>query len=124
MKWKKEISYNGAEYQIDTVGNIYQLHGGVKPKACQKCKKEFKSERKEIPIKQKIRHYNCTKCKFNTSSYFLAEDHTIETKHKIKEKIKERISGYNIILEGRIPNIIKTKNDVLILCGDCKDGLN
>lgn len=108
--------------QEDTVGNIYQKGGGVIPKACQECGKEFKAEPKKIPIEEEVPTYKCEKCDFNNASADLAWDHEKANKgHKIKKDRRKRIVGFNIIQQGIIPRIKKTKKDVIILCDNCND---
>jgi len=106
--------------QIDEVGNIYQKQGGVIPKACQKCKKEFKSEVKEFPIKQKVPYYKCKDCDFENAGGDVALDHKIQNiDHNIKKITKDRIVGVDRKIIGIVSYVTKTKDDVLILCGDC-----
>ena len=107
--------------QIDTVGNIYQKGGGVIPKACQKCEKEFDAILKQEPIKQEVPFYKCKDCDFKDPSANKALDHKLlEENHKLKKTKEERIVGFKTQLVGRKANIIISENDVLILCNDCK----
>ena len=125
MKWqycnsKGVISSRPEGFQIDTVGNIVQESGGVNPKACQKCKVEFKSKPIQKPIKQDISIYKCRNCDFESSNPNDVLDHKLEKEnHKIKKKKKERIVGYNTILEGTLSQITKTDDDIEILCSGC-----
>lgn len=117
MKWKF-INNNNA--QEDEVGNILQIGGGVVPKACQKCKKKFESKLVSKEIKQDVPAYKCDKCNFIGGSGDQAFGHTIDSPtHKISRTTKPRIVGYNNTLEGRLSYVTKTKDDVIILCGDC-----
>ena len=117
MKWKMIHSGNAQE---DTVGNILQIGGGIVPKACQKCKKKFESKVVKEEIKQDVPSFKCDTCDFDGNSGDQAFVHTLDfPKHKISRKTKSRIVGYNSVLEGRLSYITKTKNDVVILCGDC-----
>lgn len=115
-EWKTISSFE----QKDEVGNIYQKKGGVIPKACQKCGKKFYSEIKNIPITQSVPFYKCKNCSFENAGGDSALDHKITTDHEIKKISKDRIVGYNSIIEGSKSNIIKSKNDVIILCDECK----
>lgn len=120
MKWKKEFAKNGVEYQIDTVGNIYQQHGGVIPKACQKCKKKFKSKLKTIPVIENVPIYKCASCSFENPNTELAFEHKLLfDKHKINKTTKSRIVDTRRIITGELSHIRKTKNDVFIFCGEC-----
>jgi len=123
MKWKNKFAYNGVEYQQDTVGNIYQQHGGVIPKACQKCKKKFKSKVLQVPITQKVPFYKCQDCKFENPGGDATLEHKIEhIDHNIKKITKDRIVGYNETITGEVSHITKTKDDVIILCAVCLNG--
>ena len=77
MEWELINAFE----QIDTVGNVYQKGGGVIPKACQKCKKEFKSEIIETPVTQKVPYFKCKDCGFENAGSNAALDHLILTKH-------------------------------------------
>jgi len=114
------------EKQIDTVGNIFQKKGGVNPKACQKCKKEFKSEIKTIEKISKVPVFQCKECAFNKSSGESALEHMLETSHKLSKVTKDIVNGYEKIIEGTsLPYINLEKNnlneviDISILCGVC-----
>lgn len=107
--------------QMDTVGNIYQKSGGVIPKACQKCKKEFNAVIKEEPIIQQVPIYKCKECDFENDSGDATLDHKILTDHKIKKISKSRLVSYKRTLEGLKANIRPTKNDCIILCDECLD---
>jgi len=107
-----------AHEQIDEVGNIYQYHGGIKPKACQKCKREFKTQIKIDPVIQKVPIYECEECSFKNSGGDSALDHKIQSSHKIKKIQKEKVVSTKRQLIDT-PNIIKTKDDVLVLCSEC-----
>lgn len=109
--------------QIDEVGNIYQKSGGVVPKACQKCKKEFTAKIKSTPITQDIPLYICS-CNYETGDPTEAFDHKLLTSHSIKRTVKSRIVTNVNILEGQKANIkeIYTDDkvsDVIILCDAC-----
>jgi len=111
------------DQQIDKVGNIYQKSGGVKPKACQKCKKEFNAKVKSTPITQSVPYYKCD-CDFKTSDPTEAFDHKLTTDHTISRTAKSRIVNYINTLEGLKANITKTYTkdevtDVIILCDKC-----
>ena len=131
MDWEiitKEIKGNKGQIvvietneQIDEVGNIYQRSGGVIPKACQKCKKEFDAILKDEPVKQEVPFYKCKNCDFENSSPIKALDHKLlKENHKIKKTKKERIIDIKTCLVGRKANIRILEDDVLILCDDCK----
>ena len=105
--------------QIDEVGNVVQLRGGVNPVACQKCKTKFTSDIVKVPIEQNVKSYKCTECTFISNGFFDAEEHTSETGHKTKSNIRKRIVGYNTTLVGVLPKITKTQDDVIIECGGC-----
>jgi len=105
--------------QIDEVGNIYQRSGGVIPKACQKCKTEFKSTIKIVPQTQKVPIYFCEECDFSNAGTSIALDHKIDTNHKLKKSFKDRIVSYSNIIEGSFPKITQLKDDCLILCQKC-----
>ncbi len=119
MNWTTKENTLKVEYQEDEVGNILQRAGGVRPKACQKCKKQFKSEYSKKEINQKIGYYVCTECNFSNSDSTSGLDHMIGTSHKLIKKSKDKIMGYETILTGSKAHITKTDDDVLILCGDC-----
>jgi hypothetical protein len=104
---------------IDSVGNEIQDGGAVIPKACQKCKKEFKSEIKSTPIKQDIPFYKCKDCKFENASGDATLEHKLTTDHKLDKIIKSRLIGHERKILGNIAHIIKTDNNIIILCGDC-----
>ncbi len=105
--------------QIDTVGNIYQKSGAVIPKACQNCKKEFKSEVESKPITQKVPRYKCSECDFENFGGGAALDHLITTKHKIGKVFTDRVVNYERTIVGLRSHITKTKDDILILCDAC-----
>lgn len=105
--------------QIDEVGNIVQINGGVQPKACQKCKNEFKSKIKENPKKQIVPFYKCEDCDFENGGAPAVMDHKFETDHKIKKISKDRIVSIERTIEGSVAHISKTKDDVIILCDKC-----
>ena len=117
MKWT--FLKGVTNMQVDTVGNIVQKAGGVIPKACQKCKKEFTGKIESVPIKQKVPFYKCTDCEFISSSGDAAFDHKILTDHKLSKIVKDRIVGTENKIIGNFAKISKTKNDVIILCDDC-----
>lgn len=124
MKWKYcditgKISKSSTSFQVDSVGNIFQQSGGVKPKTCQKCGIKFKSKIKESKIIQKVPVYECTKCNFKNTSGSTAYDHKIETDHKIEKIFEDRIAGEIRTITGNVAHIKKTKTDVNILCGNC-----
>ena len=125
MKWKYcdiagKISKSFTSFQIDSVGNIFQQAGGVKPKACQKCKKEFKSRLKSFPIIESVPFYKCENCKFENAGGNATLNHKIEnTEHKIIIINKDRIVKIEKKIIGIVCKITKTKNDIVILCGKC-----
>lgn len=124
MEWKfcnlkGKISKDPTSFQIDEVGNIYQKSGAVVPKACQKCKKVFKSEIKKQPKIQKVPIYECISCKKKFVAPHLALDHKIETDHKLKKTQKDKVVGEEKIVIGSLSQITKTEDDILILCSDC-----
>jgi len=122
MEWEI-ITKNGrpTDEQIDTVGNIYQKSGGVIPKACQKCKEEFKSEVRDDALTQPVPGYKCESCTFESAAGDSALDHKLEhIDHNIKKIRKERIVSIERHLFGRMSYIEKTQNDVIILCEKCK----
>jgi len=111
------------DYQIDEIGNIYQRQGGIIPKACQKCKKEFISEIREFPVTQKIPFYKCEDCDFENPSGDATLGHKIENMdHDIKKTVKDRIVTIEKRLVGNKANVKKTENDVIILCDNCLNG--
>lgn len=117
MEWKL-ISPNR---QKDTVGNILQVNGAVQAKACQKCKKLFKSKIIIEPQKQDAPYYKCENCDFeHTSPNNMLLHLQDKSDHRFKLKTKERIIGYKNKLIGSFANITKADNDVIILCDDCK----
>jgi len=122
MEWEI-LEKNGrpTDEQVDTVGNIYQKTGGVIPKACQKCKTEFHSEVKEIPLTQPVPGYKCESCTFESSAGDAALDHKLEhIDHNIKKIRKERIVSIERHLVGTLSYIEKTQSDILILCAKCR----
>lgn len=130
MEWKiitKKVKNNGqtiiveTDEQVDEVGNIYQKQGGVIPKACQKCKKEFKSSIEDFPITQKVPFYSCSECKFENASGDAALDHKLENvKHNIKKITKNRVISIEKRIVGIISYITQTDNNCIILCQRCK----
>lgn len=120
-----QLRKNHPDEQIDGVGNVYQKAGGVIPKACQKCKKEFNNPIESIPLKQSIPLYECTKCSFKNNGAPGAMEHMLdEPTHKIIKKSEERIVGYQNIITGIKPVITKSVEgndvtDVEILCEIC-----
>jgi NAD-dependent SIR2 family protein deacetylase len=124
MKWEfvtlyGEKSNTPTSFQIDSVGNIIQQKGGVKPIACQKCKKKFNPKRELKNLTQLVPLYGCEDCKFTSNSGEVAFEHVIENPtHRFVKKTKERIVGQNIIKTDRAV-ISKFEDEVHILCGDC-----
>lgn len=117
MIWKLILDGNAQE---DEVGNILQIGGAVVPKSCQQCKKEFKSEVVSQEIKQDIPSYKCDFCNFDGNTGDEAFNHTLDfPTHKISRTTKYRIVGYNNTLQGILSYVIKTEDDVKILCGEC-----
>lgn len=118
LNWEN-IFVNGIEMQKDEVGNLVQQSGAVKSKACQICKTEFdykptkKEKIQDVPI------YKCEKCDFKNASGDFALEHKITSNHNIKKIKEKRLVGYDIIIEGKTAEIIKTEYDVKILCSDC-----
>jgi len=107
-----------AHEQIDGVGNIYQYHGGVKPVACQKCKKTFETKIKTDPLIEEVPIYECENCNFKNPGGDATLQHKIETDHKIKRELKDRqVSVKRQLIDA--PNIIHKENDVIILCNRC-----
>ncbi len=119
----KDITYSKG-YQKDEVGNILQRKGAVIPKACQKCKKEFSAVMEQIEIKNKIPNYVCDTCNFEEIRPELVIRHTtLNPEHKIITEEKEKVVGYDTILNGTLSFVEKTSDDVIILCRDCH-GIN
>lgn len=119
MKWK--FSKKTKNEQIDEVGNILQKGGAIKPKACQKCKKEFDAKIEETSIVQNIPGFECILCDIKYSNGNEALGHMLEkgNDHTFKKiKLKRKV-GSKKILVGRQSNITFVKNDVIILCGEC-----
>lgn len=104
---------------IDSVGNEIQDGGAVIPKACQKCKIEFKSDIVETDMKQTVPFYKCQDCNFSNTGGDATLTHKIETNHIIKKINKDRIVGVKRQLSGSLANIKKYKNDIIVLCDDC-----
>lgn len=117
MKWK--FIEGEPNLQIDTVGNIIQMSGGVIPKACQKCKTKFNYTVTKVPRTQQVPIYACLDCSFKNSGGSAAFDHKIETDHKIKKISKSRVVSVDKKILGSTAHITKTKNDIKILCGKC-----
>ena len=111
MKWKTI----NARMQEDTLGNLYQLDGGCTPKACQGCKKKFKSEINRFEIKQDIPTYECKSCKFSSQS----ADQAISHEHEVKTKLVSTVVGHERKIIGSVAHIIKTPDDVKIYCEKC-----
>ena len=107
--------------QVDSVGNVFQLHGGVEPKACQQCKKKFVYAVEVKPIEQSVGFYKCEDCDFKNASGDSALDHKIITDHKIKKTTEDRFVTTKKIIIGNKANIKNTKNDIIILCDSCLD---
>lgn len=119
MKWKF-VDSNHTK-QIDSVGNIVQIYGGVIPKACQKCKISFNYSVTQVKKIQSVPIYKCIKCSFENASGDAAFDHKIISDHKITKTSKDRVVGVDNKILGSIANITKTEDDVIILCDDCND---
>ncbi len=112
------------EQQEDEVGNIYQKSGGVRPKACQKCKKEFDAKVIKKPIEQKVPFYKCKDCEYETGDPTDAFDHKVDLEHKISRESKDRIVKWLNILDGQKANIKEIFDDsklidIEILCDRC-----
>jgi len=113
------------EEQKDEVGNIYQKSGGVKPNACQKCKKKFDAKVIKKPIEQKIPFYKCKDCEYTTGDPTDAFDHKLESEHEIIRESKDKIIKWVNILDGSKANIKKIYDDdnelvdIEILCDRC-----
>jgi len=110
--------------QEDELGNIYQIQGGVIPKACQNCKKPFNAEVHEEPITQNIPFYECIDCIYKTGDPTEAFDHKLETEHDIKRVPRSRVVTVIKTLVGTKANIRKVYiddevTDVEILCDKC-----
>jgi NAD-dependent SIR2 family protein deacetylase len=104
---------------MDLVGNILQISGALKTKACQKCKKPFEPKTKSVQVKQDAKIYKCTDCEFESNMADDALTHSIEKKdHNLKIKKKSRVVGYKTLLIGSAI-IEKTKNDIKIRCKKC-----
>lgn len=121
---RKKVKVN-YQFQEDEVGNIAQRIGktdkvgGIIPKACQKCGKEFNAKIKEEPIIQQVPIYKCEDCEFTNAGGDATLEHKILTEHKIRKIATPQFVGYNKTLEGQKANIKITKNDCIILCDDC-----
>lgn len=112
MKWKTI----NARMQEDTLGNQYQIDGGCTPKACQVCKKKFKSEIKKFEIKQDVPSYECRSCKFITPS----ADQALSHEHNdIDSKLVNTVVGHENKIIGSVAHIVKTSDDVKIYCEKC-----
>jgi len=116
---KNNITIVETSQQIDEVGNIYQIHGGIIPKACQKCKEPFDSEVKAFPLTQKIPYYKCEDCEFENTGGEATLDHKIETSHNIKKSTKDRIVSLENKIVGNKANIEHTEDDIIIICDRC-----
>lgn len=120
MNWINKTGKDHKEFQEDEVGNQFQKQGGVKPKACQKCKKEFKSEIVDSPVIQKVNHFECMNCDYRSSTgegmLFHLKDFP---KHEYNKVSKDRVIKIEKTLSGVLPYITKTEDDVIILCGVC-----
>lgn len=122
MEWVYQEINGKPNYnkQVDTVGNVLQVNGGIEPKACQKCKSEFKSPIVETPLEQNVPSYNCEECEFKNSGASEALDHKLETSHKIKKGLTKRIVGHERKIDfSKLSHVERTKDDCIILCGDC-----
>jgi len=106
--------------QVDSVGNVFQLHGGVEPKACQQCKKKFVYAVEVKPVQQPVGVYKCEQCDFENGSGDKAFAHTVDNPdHKLKRDKKERVIGSERTMVGDVPQITKTEDDCIILCQSC-----
>lgn len=120
MKWVNKFRRNGLEYQEDEVGNIVQPSGAVQPKACQKCKRLFKSEIKGFDIEQDVPLYTCKDCDFENAAGDATLMHKLDKpSHTLKIIKRKRVIGIEKKIIGLIAKITKTKNDVIILCDNC-----
>jgi len=118
-----EVSDIPTNFQKDIVGNIVQKRGGVKPKACQICKKEFKKEIEIKPVVEKVPMYECS-CTWKNASGEAAFDHYLTNKdHKLTKTTKERVVRKEKTIKGDTPVIKildKEENlDYKILCNNC-----
>jgi len=106
-------------YQIDEVGNIYQISGGVIPKACQRCKQLFNAPTKETPVIQKVGIYKCEDCEFENAGADITLDHKIQTNHKIRKIQQDKFVGTERKIIGLKAQVTVTKDNCIILCDDC-----
>jgi protein-arginine kinase activator protein McsA len=119
LNWVNKFADNGQEYQEDEVGNIFQYHGGVKPKACQNCKDPFESKLELVEKKGTVPMYVCKNCDFKNASGDAALDHKITTDHNILKKTSERVIAIEKKIIGSVAHITQEDNDVIILCSEC-----
>jgi NAD-dependent SIR2 family protein deacetylase len=124
LKWqwctsKGEPSDVETNFQMDLVGNILQISGALKTKACQKCKTGFKPTTKIEDVKQDVKIYKCSDCEFESNMADDALTHSIqEKKHTLKIKKKSRVVGVKRLLIGSAI-VERTKNDIKIRCKKC-----
>lgn len=115
MEWE----FSTPTKQVDKVGNVVQINGGVKAKACQKCKKKFDYKVTNVEKKQEVPIYSCEECDFKNASGDSAFEHKITSDHKIKREKIERVVGIERKILGEIAHITRLKEDVIITCGKC-----
>ena len=110
------------DIQKDEKGNILQKGGGVIPVACQNCGKNFETNSVEDELRQELNSYKCNNCDFNSMASDDALKHFIlEKEHEMTIVQDSRVVGVRTTLEGVIPIVTKTENDVFVLCRDCHD---
>lgn len=126
MNWKfvdkrGKMSKVNTQYQMDEVGNVLQIGGAVKPKACQKCKKKFNAKTKDIPQTAKVPWFKCSQEDFEAptmeSVYFHIQDNG--NTHEIVKTHKEKIVGVESQSVGRLAIITQFDTECIILCSDC-----
>lgn len=121
-KKEKQKITKSLDYQMDEKGNILQKSGAVIPKACQNCGDVFRTDSVEDEIRQEINSYKCKDCEFKSISADEALKHTInEKKHELEIVEDSKVVGVRTTLEGVIPIVSKTKDDVFVLCRGCHD---
>ena len=117
MEWK----LINKKTQEDSLGNLLQADGGVVPKTCQQCKSSLIAPAELKEIKQTIPYFECEDCDYETSDggHALWHEHD-NNSHVIKFTTSEKVIDINRIIE-QPSKIIKSEDDVIILCFKCYD---
>ena len=105
---------------VDIAGNQLQDDGGVVPKACVYCGKDFTSTVKQIEVTQAVSIYKCNDCDFENASGDYAWDHRVANPtHTVQKIVDQRVVGTNTIVEGDLPQVVTVNNQVIVCHTSC-----